>query len=435
MNIKLLLDTKLWRKRNLGFSLLEAMLSLAILSGALVATLNLYDMYLKNSKNNDLRMVRRQILLNLGDQFSEAALNSSARISKVLGKTGLSNSLPNEHFELLEKCLPDLSDVNGCAQLTANAQPIPVPFYFHNAAIEGTESNSNIQGGDEVFYNKDGMLCQLSQFTNAQLCPFEVETFFIPYCPQQTAECNKAQSIKVTAKVSLRSDYPIKMPFKPLQSSSIISLQKGIQLVQLTDSLGRPVNSTPMGIYETLIYRDDDLIGIPKTELSKGLIINAKVASAAGLIRLELHKRSVHSSGLPSSPNLIVPASIASAPWTLVTELDEITDVHQGLRNQTFSFNRASGAGNAFYSLEGAYGFDGLKLEDPVRDAGFYQFKVVGVFAGGKKEDSTNFASIRVYSTPQIIPEQSTYNFKQVCNGANFEIKFKVFDDEGLSDS
>ncbi len=418
-----------------GFTIVEAMIALGILFGASMATLNLYDMYLKNMKDQSLKMTKQQVLANLKNQLTESSLDSSARITDALNTGGLTGTQGNTHFEELAKCLPNIADKRGCAQKVTGGSIVEYPFLLHPLVPAGSESQDLIMAGEGVYYDKNGILCNPARFADAKACPVQTRMSFIPTCKDSASECNKAHSLRIFMDVSIRADY-----FKNgvgqtgvVRLEHIVNLQRGLELTSMLDEKKRPILANGLGIYETQVYRDTDAVGVNKDAMAQGLVLNGRISSAAGLSRIELHSREIHGSSLPSGNSLHVPPAINTAKWELVTTVEPVADLAQGLRNQTFSFDQLAGS-DAFFPISGIYLFDGSKAETPSFEGGFYQFKATAFYDDGSTVDSSNFYNLRIYSLPQIVAPQSVFSFPRDCQGSSSTIPFKIFDDEGVGE-
>lgn len=439
-----------------GFSLLEVMIAVGLVGIIMMALLAMTDIMNANNRRLIMVLARNEIVNNIRTQsLIYSNIDKSALMTNLIGVAGIVPNIgaPNNlaNFSMLAKCLPSITDPTlvGCNKVTLDDPSRGNLFYLANH--DSLDINRAI-AGEDVFYRLSGLRCDSVDAPIPERCPLFARTWAEPFCLDFKTNCNKAMSITIRYAVGLRSDYPSTFVLPESNGEVYLPLQKGIQITRVMDQNSNTLAQNLAGIYPVQKY-------LAATDLVRGLRFEVVVGNPTGLISMKVQSRSltgVLANGLDENS---IPTALEVKPWTDViypfTGIGAWTITLAGATpSQFFNFGLmttpsttsgifptsfAIGSSNI---LDPKYHWtvnpsDSTDFVAPTFKSGFYQFRIVATDVSAGTVESTNYATIRLISRPEIrrtTPPTDPFDIQRNCTvNNNLDAKFLIGDDEGLT--
>lgn len=443
-----------------GFTLMEVLVAIAIGGIVMLSTLNSFDMLNSMRSQQRVQGARSEITGRIRTMvLTPGSLENSAIVTNALGAQGLAPSSAGSNlysrYDRLLKCHPAFTDPaqTGCDRSTLDNPNKGNVVYISDR--NSTDPNTTV-AGDYVFYNLDGVRCTADQGEDPSQCPIFAKAWAEPYCLNFASTCNKAMSVAVRYSVGIRPDYPDiqKMVAKSMEGEVIVPLQKGIQITRLLDQDNNPLIPNAKGIYATQKYYGySDQTGNPRA-----LRFEVLVGNPTGLQNIRMQMRAMTGPSVANLDDMSIPASLSSAAWVDVPNPDDTTQpwvipLVNAAQNQLFNFgtvNTIKGfAIGSFYNLPNTdatkqrylWHMDatGTTLIPPTYfRSGIYQFRVIALDSSSNDVESTNYATVRIFSRPQMYLASTTpvpTTIQRNCTNNNLNFQILVADDESLVSS
>ncbi|HLE00877.1 MAG TPA: hypothetical protein VJB59_11490 [Bdellovibrionota bacterium] len=414
-----------------GMTLLETVLAMGMMSIVLYTSLMMLNnvnltqttRQLGFSRNNIVSLIRMSALTQPGISNS-AALTSFKGTGGFPDPSGAATNYPR--FNTLSLCIPEDSTQSGCDK---SAMDTTRGNFFYLTTPQATSAAAaNALAGEHIYYNASGARCGVSDSANANVCPIFAKVWFEPFCKDSSTNCSKAAYLMVRYSVGIRDGYTRTNVIPPVEGELYISLQKGIQISRLLDQNGSELTSSN-GMYR-----------IPKalsaTATVKGIRIEALVSNPTGLSNYRVQVRSVSGTEAFGKTDATALTALNAKTWNDVSAFNTIPALGSTQQNQSIVFGSYNGT-NQSWSVLGPWTISGGVPAAPTFKSGYYQFRVLAAAPGGGDLPSTNFATIRILQTPQILivdPPLGTSYDRDCREGAvaTASSKFFAVDDEGL---
>lgn len=439
-----------------GFSLIEAMIAMSVSGIIILGILSTLDLVYSGGAKFNLTQARNEIINTIRTQsISSSNLVASAKITETLGTAGL---VP-DHGEVsdlkypsfLKNCIPDLvtSSSFGCDKSVLEEPGRGYLFYLTQNSVLDSEKTV---AGEDVYYSNTGARCSSAQAASPDSCPIFARVWFEPFCLNFATSCNKAMSLVVRYAVGIRSDYDgkNKNSLATSEGEFYIPLQRGIQIKNLLTQSNFPIYPNSKGIY-----------AIPKyygtTSLISGLRFETIVSNPNGLVSMKIQGRSLTGPDAKNYDDSAIPTVLLSKPWQDVLTPDNpgagawSIDLAGSVSNQTFNFGTQSSVvpnsrvptsfmigssdpNDATYrwtqDLTGGTGYVA-----PTFKSGVYQFRVVAADIMGGQVESSNYITVRLISTPELIFIDGSFDLERDCVNTAQTYSILVADDEELVSS
>ena len=454
---------KIFKRNSLdpyGFTLVEVMAAVGI-SGLVIASA-MTSVNIMNSMRAQQRIqfTRNEIASRIRTNvLTPGSLENSAIITNDLGANGLvpvsAGGSTFTRYDRLMKCHPAFTDPaqTGCDRSSLD-DPNKGNFVYISER-NSTDPQLTI-AGEYVFYNLDGSRCTADLAPNVNRCPIYARAWAEPYCLNFASTCNKAMSISVHYSVGVREGFAYARGVSPLAGEVTVPLQKGIQITRVLDQDNNPLIPNAKGIYGVQKYYGyPDQAGNPRA-----LRYEVLVGNPTGLKSIRMQVRAITGSAAVGLSDMVVPDSLNAVEWTDLTNPDNpsepwIITLQNASQNQLFNFgtintikgftigaqydlpNNNIAKQNYLYHLDAA----GTALLPPALfKSGLYQFRVMALDTADNSIESTNYATVRIFSRPQMYlssgtPIPPTINRNCVAPDSALNMTVLTADDELLVNS
>ncbi len=440
-----------------GFTLTEVLVAAAISGLVLLSTLASVNIINSMKSQQRVQITRSEVTARIRNLvLTPGSLENSAIITNTLGANGL---VPGggsfTRFDRLLKCHPAFTDPaqTGCDRSTLDD---PKKGNFVYISDRNSIDPQQTIAGEYVFYNLDGGRCTAAQATNPGQCPIFARAWAEPFCLNFAANCNKAMSIAVRYSVGVRDDYPdsARTIAAAMEGEVIVPLQKGIQITRLLDQDNNPLIPNAKGIYATQKYYGyPDQAGNPRA-----LRFEVLVGNPTGLQSIRMQMRALTGTTVAGMDDMSIPESLSSVAWTDVPNPDDpaqpwVIPLTNAAQNQLFNFGTVNTVKGftigARYDLPNTdltkqnyiYYMDpsGTSLLPPkIFKSGIYQFRVIALDTANSNVESTNYATVRIFSRPQMYLSSGTPvppTIWRNCSSSTLNLKILTADDERLLSS
>lgn len=421
---------------NRGMLLIEVVIAVGIMGIITLAMLSMMDIVNSNSSKMNVLTARNQLINSIKlNSLSSANLEKSAAKTKELGADGITPNIgsPNSitYPSGLENCLPSIATATGCSK--ASLEDVRGNRFYL------TDGNSNILAGQDIFYTINGVKCDQTKAANANECPLASEVWFEPFCLDFKESCNKALSVTVRYKLSLRSDYTGKLTIPPIEGESYVPLGKGTQITRVLDQ-----NNAALAVNNYGIYTLQKIIGLPdQTTLPQGIKFEVTLGNPTGLVSMKLQYRRLTGPSAFGTYDEAIPAGLLEQSWQDVPDPATGTGTWSvtlaGARpNQIINIGTQATAtsnpvspGKSFKI--GATSADTAAVQatylwtvntttgiisQPTFKSGFYQFRMLSTVQGGATVESINYVTIRLVPRVQFL---TTNPVRTPTSGAPFD--------------
>lgn len=440
--------------------MVELMLVVGISGVVLLAMMTSVGMMYGMQSQQNLVFTRNEIAARVRiTALTPGALENSAIMTKNLGVEGLAppaGAAPVEftRHDALMKCHPAFTepDQTGCDR--SELDVAERGNYFYLSERNSTDPSTAL-AGEFVYYNVNGSRCTQEQAKIANDCPLFARIWAEPFCLNFASACNKAMSFSIRYSVGVRDDYRGAAGRKPttLEGEITVPLQKGIQITRVLDQDNNPLVPNAKGVYGTQKYYGyPDQAGNPRA-----LRFEVLVGNPTGLKNIRVQMRALTGPSAKSYSDLTVPSALTALDWADVPNPDNtaeawVISLHNASQNQLFNFGTVNTIKGfvigARYDLPNEdslkkdylyhFSADGVTLLPPRKfKSGVYQFRVVALDTGDNHVESTNYATVRIFSRPQMYLAPSTgipTNLSRNCLGADSKLNLSVMvgDDEQI---
>jgi prepilin-type N-terminal cleavage/methylation domain-containing protein len=412
-----------------GFTITEVLVAMGLSGLVLVSAMTSVNIMNSMRSQQRIQFTRNEISSRLRTLvLTPGTLENSAIITNNLGATGLTPAVGTEitftRYNRLMKCHPAFTDPSqtGCDRATMDVEG--KGNYVYISDRNSTDPAKAI-AGEYIYYNLDGARCTQAQAADVNRCPIYARAYAEPYCLNFASTCNKAMSISVRYSVGVRDGYTgSTAAVAALEGEMTVPLQKGIQITRILDQDNNPMIPNAKGIYGVQKYYGyPDQAGNPRA-----LRFEVLVGNPTGLKSIRMQMRSMNGSSVIGLDDLNIPDSLNSVAWSDVPNPDDasqawVISLQNASQNQLFNFGTVNtikgftiGAPynlpndnvskrNYLYYLNPA----GTGLLPPLLfKSGLYQFRVVALDTGNNKVESTNYATVRIFSRPQMYLSSGT---------------------------
>lgn len=445
----------MFRNKNSGMSLIEAMIAIGITSILLLAISTMIDIINNNNMKQNLVATRNEVINNVRTlSINLNNIDNSAIMTNTLGATGLavtgqSYSIP--HYDMLARCNPSAtSTISGCDRTDIISAPanseLKKGYKFYLSDKNSTDPLKSV-AGEGVYYDMNGRRCTQTEAASAEMCPILARVWAEPFCLNFSATCNKAMSITVRYAVGGRPDYSKASIIPVLEGEVYTPLQKGIQISRVLSASNSPISANSSGIYPVVKYTGSEPIN--------GLRFEVIIGNPTGLQTMTVQSRSltgpsVAGLGMDSIPaaleaqswvNLPNPGSSADVPgagtWTInlggaipnqILNFGTMTTATSGNNTNVAFWIGSSNGSNTTYNWQ----WSGTTLTAPTFKSGFYQFRVLAEDGLGGTIESTNYVTVRVVPTPRIF-QSNVFSLQRDCVTPSADFRYYVADDEALT--
>lgn len=447
-------------KPQAGFSLLEMMVAIGITGLILASVLTSASIMNSMKAQQRVSMTKNEIANRIRTlALTPGSLENSAIITFNLGTDGLLPAvgapITFSRYDRLLKCHPAFTkpEQTGCDR--SSMDDAQRGNYVYISDRNSLDPNTTV-AGEYVYYSLDGARCTQAQAQSAAMCPIYARAWAEPYCLNFAAVCNKAMSVAVRYSVGVRSDYGNAQMINAsaLEGEVIAPLQKGIQITRLLDQDNNPLVANAKGIYGVeKYYGYPDQSGNPRA-----LRFEVMVGNPTGLKHIRMQMRALTGSDVVGLTDMGVPEALNAVPWTDVPNPDNATQpwiitLANASQNQLFNFgtintikgfiigaqynlpNNNVSKQNYLYYLDPS----GTTLLPPkLFKSGMYQFRVIATDITETEVESTNYASVRIFSRPQMYLSAATPippSIWRNCIDKNLKLTILTADDETLVSS
>lgn len=361
--------------------------------------------------------------------LTAGTLENSAIVTNALGESGITPAVGTPQvftrFDRLLKCHPAFTDPGqtGCDKSDMDD---PNRGNFVYLSDRNSTNPHETLAGEYIHYDTNGARCTQEEAQSSSACPIFARAWAEPFCLNFAATCNKAMSILVRYAVGVRDDYTGVANRRPatLEGEVIVPLQKGIQITRVLDQDNNPLIPNARGIYGVQKYYGyPDQAGSPRA-----LRFEVLVGNPTGLQSIKVQMRAVTGADAKGVNDLTVPTKLNDLSWNDVPNPDNtaqpwVMSLASASQNQLFNFgtintikgyvigarydlpNTDANKQNYLYHLDAS----GTAMVAPLRfRSGVYQFRIVALDTGGNLVESTNYATVRIFSRPQMYLSSST---------------------------
>lgn len=444
---------------NSGMLLIEVIISAGIAGILMLSLLAMMQLVNQNSSRVSLGVTKNEIINRIRvSAVSLTSIESSANLTETLGTDGLTpdigtaNNLVN--FQALKDCLPSSGTAGTCNKSSMDDAR---GFRFYLANGSSTDPTKAL-AGEDVYYTISGIRCDQTKAVSASECPIMAQAWAEPFCSGFATSCNKAISLTIRYRISLRPDFTGTALMAPIEGEVYLPLTKGIQLSRLLSQNDSPLTMNSSGIYTVQKYYG--LTDQINTLQPTGLRFEAILGNPTGLLTMRLQYRAITGTAAATYLDDSVPSSLTSASWV------DLPDPSTGTGQWTVAFSSAKpnqiinfgtqastnapntisknwkiGATTSESAAEQAkyrWTYNGLgQLVAPtLLQSGFYQFRVLATDSNSTTIESMNYITLRLVSRPQFLtpPGQPSLDQTRNCISAQKDINYSmtIADDESV---
>lgn len=444
---------------NSGIFLIEVIISAGIAGILMLSLLAMMQLVNQNSSRVSLGVTKNELINRIRvSAISLTSIESSANLTETLGINGLTpdigttNNLVN--FQALKDCLPSSGTSGTCDKSTMD-DARGFRFYLSNGS---STDPTKALAGEDVYYTISGIRCDQTKAVSPSECPIMAQAWAEPFCSGFATSCNKAISLTIRYRISLRTDFTGTALMAPIEGEVYLPLTKGIQLSRLLTQTDSPLTMNSSGIYTVQKY-----YGLPdqvSTQQPTGLRFEAILGNPTGILTMRLQYRSITGAAAATYLDDSVPTALTSATW--VDLPDPSTGAGQwavafssAKPNQIINFGTQAstnapntiskswkiGATTSESVAEQAkyrwtYNGSGFLVPPSLLQSGIYQFRVLATDSNSTTIESMNYITLRMVSRPQFLtpPGQPSLDQTRNCISAQKDINYAmtIADDEGI---